>query len=73
MKQMTLWLSLSLRGELNDVRASHIDLDTELRCTNTITFLQAHWRLEWIQDLCDQVFSLGYEPVGAPPPPPRVP
>lgn len=32
----------TLRGELNDVRISHTDLDAELQRSNTITFLQTH-------------------------------
>lgn len=36
----------TLRGELNDVRASHTDINIELPCSNTFAFLQTHWRLE---------------------------
>lgn len=36
----------TLRGELNDVRALHTNLDTELLHNNTIAFLQTQWKLE---------------------------
>lgn len=59
----------SLKSKLIDSRTSHEDLRIEMRCNNSMVFIQDQWIQSWVHKLRKHIFSLGYELVPPPPPP----